>query len=64
MRKKTTRNKKSKELELHLYGILDTKEEVMLAISLDQTEIRAEIALMGGLPKGVVECELKTKISI
>jgi hypothetical protein len=56
--------KKGKLIDLRIYGILDTKNDKVMKISLDQAEIHAEIALMGGLPQNFAECEFRVKLGI
>lgn len=59
-----SRGKTRKVIPLHVYGILDSKKNVITKVSLDETEIQMEIALMGGLPKDFVECEFNIKLRI
>jgi len=56
-KKKSKKTKKSTLIDLHMYGILDTKKNTITKISLDPTDIQMEIALMGGLKDNLQECE-------
>jgi hypothetical protein len=62
-RKKSPKSDK-KLVDLHVYGILDTRKHIVTKISLDPSEIQAEIALMGGLPKDFIECDFRVKLKI
>jgi len=65
MRKKKTKNSKKPILvDLHMYGIFDTKKNTIIKISLDPTDIQMEIALMGGLKNNLQECEFDITLSL
>ena len=67
MRKKRTSNKKKKvsaPIDLHMYGIYDKKNNTLIKISLDPSEIQMEIALDGGLGKNFSECEFNIRLEI
>ncbi len=57
LKKKPKKSKKPILVDLHMYGIFDTKKNTIIKISLDQTDIQMEIALMGGLKGSLEECE-------
>lgn len=57
---KKSKSKKAKKpllIDLHMYGIFDTKRNTIVKISLDPIDIQMEIALMGGLKGSLEECE-------
>ncbi len=56
-KKKVRKTKKPLLLDLHMYGIFDTKRNTIVRISLDPVDIQMEIALMGGLKGTLQECE-------
>lgn len=56
-KKKANKIKKSRLIDLHMYGIFDTKKNTIIKISLDPVDINMEIALMGGLKGTLQECE-------
>ena len=47
-----------------MYGIFDTKKETIVKISMDQTEIDMDIALMGGLGDNLTQCEFDVALVI
>ncbi len=57
LKKKPKKSKKSVLVDLHMYGIFDTKKKTIIKISLDPIDIQMEIALMGGLKGNLQECE-------
>jgi len=57
LKKKSKKIKKSILIDLHVYGIFDTKKNNIVKISLDRTDIQMEVALMGGLSDGLRECD-------
>jgi hypothetical protein len=62
--KKSSRKKEIKTMDLHMYGIYDKKNNKLVKISLEQSEIQMEIALSGGLGKGFSECEFDIMLAI
>lgn len=50
-------DKKPIMVDLHMYGIFDTRKKTIVKISLDETDIQMEIALAGGLKPHLQECE-------
>lgn len=58
-KKKKVSNKAKKPLliDLHMYGIFDTRKNTIVKISLDEADIQMEIALAGGLKPHLQECE-------
>ena len=49
--------KKSVKVGLHIYGLFDMDKKEMTKISLEQSEIQMELALLGGLSENLLECE-------
>jgi len=47
-----------------MYGIFDTKKKKVLKVSLDQSEIDMDIALMGGLGDDLTQCEFNIGLVI
>jgi len=64
LKKKTKKSKKPILVDLHMYGIFDTKKNTIIKISLDPTDIQMEIALMGGLKNNLQECEFDITLSL
>lgn len=64
MKKKKSAKRKSRMIDLHMYGIFDAKKNTITKISLDPTEIQMEIALSGGLNEDLVECEFNIRLAI
>lgn len=64
--KKKSRPKKIKKtlVNLHMYGLFNRKTKEMLKVSLDESEIQMEIALIGGMTEHLVECEFDMQLSI
>jgi len=58
-KKKAEKNQTKKPIliDLHMYGIFDTRKKTLVKISLDETDIQMEIALAGGLKPHLQECE-------
>lgn len=58
-KKKVIKNKTKKPIliDLHMYGIFDSKRNTIIKISLDEADIQMEIALAGGLKPHLQECE-------
>jgi len=66
-KKTNTSSRKSGEtkfINLHMYGIFDTKIEKIIKVSLDPSEIQMEIALTGGSQENLVECEFDVKLAL
>jgi len=63
IKKKKSKKQKSRPIDLHMYGIFDNKKNTVIKISLEQTDIQMEIALMGGLKSHLEECEFDIKLS-
>ena len=58
MKKKRNKIKKNvKILNIHMYGIFDFKKKTVTKVSLDQSEIDMEVALMGGFGDSLTQCE-------
>ena len=64
MKRRIIRKKNHKILNIHMYGIFDTKKETIVKISMDQTEIDMDIALMGGLGDNLTQCEFDVALVI
>jgi hypothetical protein len=64
MKRKRAVRKKPRFIDLHMYGIFDTKKNTIIKVSLDPTEIQMEIALSGGLNDNLVECEFNIKLAL
>jgi hypothetical protein len=64
LKKKSKKYKKPILVDLHMYGIFDTKKNTIIKISLDPTDIQMEIALMGGLKGNLQECEFDIALKI
>ena len=64
MKKKGPTKRNSKIVRLHMYGIFDTKKKKVLKVSLDQSEIDMDIALMGGLGDDLTQCEFNIGLVI
>ena len=64
MKRKKSANRKSRLIDLHMYGIFDVRKNTITKISLDHTEIQMEIALSGGLNENLIECEFDVKLAV
>lgn len=64
MKKRVIKRKKSRVLNIHMYGIFDTKKEKIVRVSMDQSEIDMDIALMGGLGDALTQCEFDVALII
>ncbi len=62
MKKKVSR--KRRLIKLHMYGIFDSKQNTIIKVSLDPTEIHMELALVGGLGENLVECEFDVQLAL
>ncbi len=63
-KKKVKKTKKPLLLDLHMYGIFDTKKNTIVKISLDPVDIQMEVALMGGLKGNLKECEFDVTLKM
>lgn len=64
MQKKKSRKQKRRLIDLHVYGIFDLKKNTIIKISLDETELQMDFALMGGPSENLAECEFDIKVAI
>jgi hypothetical protein len=64
MKRKKVAKRKSRLIDLHMYGIFDVKKNTIIKISLDPAEIQMEVALSGGLNENLIECEFDVKLAI
>ena len=56
-KKKSLIKKNAKILKIHMYGIFDIKKKTVVKVSLDQSEIDMDMALMGGMGEAITRCE-------
>lgn len=63
-KKKKISMKGSKVLNLHMYGIFDRRKQNIVKVSLDQTDIDMDVALMGGLGDSLSLCEFDVTLVI
>jgi hypothetical protein len=64
MKRKKAAKRKSRLIDLHMYGIFDVRKNTITKISLDHAEIQMEIALSGGLNENLIECEFDVKLAV
>ena len=64
MKRKKDAKRKSRLIDLHMYGIFDIRKSTITKISLDHAEIQMEIALSGGLNENLIECEFDVKLAV
>ncbi len=62
--KKKKSAKKMRILNIHMYGIYDVKKNAVIKVSLDQSEIDMDMALMGGLGDDLTQCEFDVSLII
>lgn len=63
-KKKSFLKKGLKFLNLHMYGIFDFEKQTIIKVSLDQSEIDMDIALMNGLGDNLTQCEFDITLLI
>jgi hypothetical protein len=61
--RKSKSNKKI-DIRLRVYGIFDVKNETVVKVSLDPTELQLDLALMGGPSELMSICEFDVKLSL
>lgn len=62
--KRSTIKKNAKILNIHMYGIFDVKKRKVVKVSLDQSEIDMDMALMGGMGETIAQCEFDIALVI